>query len=123
MRVLIVGGGGLGSVVGGYLARAGHEVTLLVKPAHAVAFERAEIQVTGIAEFTAAVRVVENPAELGDQDVLMLCVKGRDTEAALAALTGLNVDAVLSLQNGVKKDETLIEHFGAERVLGALALV
>jgi 2-dehydropantoate 2-reductase len=123
MRVLIVGAGGLGLVVGGYLARAGHDVTLFVKPAHAAAFDRPEIRITGIADFAAPVRVTADPEDVGHQDVMMLCVKGRDTEAALAGLRGAQVDSVLSLQNGVKKDEILVEHFGAERVLGALALV
>jgi 2-dehydropantoate 2-reductase len=120
---MIVGGGALGSVVGGYLARDGHEVALWVKPAQAAAFERSEVQVTGIAEFTAPVSLLTEPGSLGRWDALIVCVKGRDTEAALAPLADLDVDTVLSLQNGVKKDETLIEVFGRERVLGALALV
>src|SRR3712207_8290250 len=48
-----------------YLARSGVDVTLFVKPAHAAAFERSEVQVTGLAEFTASVRIASEPAALG----------------------------------------------------------
>jgi 2-dehydropantoate 2-reductase len=123
MRVLVVGGGGLGAVVAGRLARIGNDVTLVVKPAQAAAFPSQAVQVTGIAEFTAPLRVASNPAGLGPFDSVIICVKGRDSSAALEPLRGLEVETVLSLQNGVKKDETLGEFFGRERVLGALAFV
>ncbi|HTE84760.1 MAG TPA: 2-dehydropantoate 2-reductase [Dehalococcoidia bacterium] len=123
MRFLILGGGALGTVVAGSLSRAGNEVTLLVKPAQAAAFQAPEVRITGIAEFTVPVRLVSSANDLGAVDCLIVCVKGRDTDAALAPLRGLDVAVALSLQNGVKKDETLAEVFGRSRVLGALALV
>jgi len=123
MRILVVGGGGLGAVVAGYLARSGNDVTLLVKPAQAAAFPSQAVQVTGIGEFTAPLRVASATADLGAFDSLIVCVKGRDSAAALEPLRGLEVESVLSLQNGVKKDDTLAEIFGRERVLGALAFV
>lgn len=123
MRFLIVGGGALGTVVAGYLARAGNDVSLFVKPAHAAAFSSPEVQVTGITSISAPVTVACDASTLGSFDNLMVCVKGRDSRAALDPLRGVAVETVLSLQNGVKKDETLAHVFGRERVLGALALV
>jgi 2-dehydropantoate 2-reductase len=120
---MILGGGGLGTVYAGYLARAGVDVTLLVKPAHAAAFESEEIHITGLVEFRTAVRVRSAP-EPGDAfDYLIVCVKGRDTERALAPLRGLDVATVLSMQNGVGKDEVLARFFGRERALGAVSMV
>ncbi|MGH2583578.1 MAG: ketopantoate reductase family protein [Dehalococcoidia bacterium] len=123
MRVLILGGGGLGTVYAGYLGRTGVDVTLLVKPAHAVALEHSEVHITGLDEFTAAVEVTSDPGRLGAYDYLLVCVKGRDTETALAPLLGVPVETVLSFQNGVKKDETLARLFDRERVLGAVSIV
>lgn len=123
MRVLIVGGGALGTVMAGRLSRAGNDVTLFVKPAQAAAFAGQQVQLTGIVDFSAPVRIASSAENLGHFDCLMLCVKGRDTETALAPLRGVEVDAVLSLQNGVQKNETLAEVFGRERVLGAIASV
>jgi 2-dehydropantoate 2-reductase len=123
MRFLIVGGGALGTVIAAYLGRAGHDITLLVKPHHQAAIGRDEVRVTGLLECSVPVRIVSDPAALGAFDVLMVTVKGRDTEAALEPLRGVEVEAVLSLQNGVLKDDMLADVFGRERVLGALALI
>ena len=123
MQVLVLGGGGLGAVIAGRLAHAGNDVTLLVKAAQAAAFPSLAVQITGIVELTAPVRVISDTAGLGSFDSLIVCVKGRDSSAALEPLRRVQFGSVLSLQNGVKKDETLAEFFGRDRVLGALALV
>jgi 2-dehydropantoate 2-reductase len=104
-------------------------VTLLVKPTQADAYadatddpngRRVRLHISGLSEVTAEVRLVGDPARLERFDYLVICVKGRDTTAAIAPLGGLDMGAVLSLQNGVAKDDLLIERFGRERVLGAL---
>jgi 2-dehydropantoate 2-reductase len=123
MRFLIVGGGALGTVIAAYLGRAGNDVTLFVKPEHKAAIGRDEVGITGLASFRAPARLVDDPAHLGAFDSLIVSVKGRDTEAALAPLRGQQVDTVLSVQNGVLKDDVLADFFGRERVLGALALI
>jgi 2-dehydropantoate 2-reductase len=123
MRILIIGAGGLGTVFAGYLARAGVDVTLLVKPEHAAAFDGREVYITGLSEFRAPVRVVSTPDPDERFDYAIVCVKGRDTERALAVVDKQSVDTVLSLQNGVKKDEMLVRHFGHGRVLGAVSMV
>ncbi|MGE0539976.1 MAG: ketopantoate reductase family protein [Dehalococcoidia bacterium] len=123
MRMLIVGGGGLGTVYAGYLARSGVDVTLLVKPHHAAAFEGQEVHITGMAEFSVPVRVVSAVDPHEQFDYLIVAVKGRDTEQALAGLAGMSLDSVLSVQNGVRKNDILGRFFGWERVLGAVSMV
>lgn len=129
MRVVILGAGGLGTVLGAHLAHAGADVTLLVKPARAESYadaimgsggRRVRLHVTGLTEVSASVRLVWEPETLGRVDYLLVCVKGRDTEAALEPLDGLDLGVALSLQNGVGKDDLLVARFGRERVLGAL---
>lgn len=125
MRFCIVGAGGLGTLLAGFLGRAGHEVTLRVRPAHAAAYEAPRVRVHAASEaesFEAPIALAAGPAGLGPFDYLVLCVKGRDTAAALEPLRGLDVGAALSLQNGVKKDAALIETFGARQVLGAVSM-
>jgi len=102
-RVLIVGGGGLGMVLAGFLAHTGADVTLLVRPAQAASLSEPVVHVSGLVEIHAPVHVTSDVAALGAFDYLLLCVKGRDTGAALAPLRGLRVDRALSLQNGVQK--------------------
>ncbi|MBI2760117.1 MAG: ketopantoate reductase family protein [Chloroflexi bacterium] len=120
MRFLIVGGGGLGTVLAGYLARSGHEVTLFVKPGQAAAFTEPAVHISGLAEFSAPVSVASEVGRLGSFDYLIVCVKARDTEAALAPLRAVSAGAVLSLQNGVGKDDVPARLLGPGRVLGAL---
>jgi 2-dehydropantoate 2-reductase len=123
MRVLILGGGGLGTVYAGYLARAGAAVTLLVKPSQADRFEQQAVTISGLAAFSAPVEVVSSAEGLGRFDYLFVCVKGRDTEAALASVRSVDVEATISLQNGVRKDELLAQTFGRAHVLGAVSMV
>jgi 2-dehydropantoate 2-reductase len=130
MKLLILGGGGLGTVLAAYLSRAGAEVTLFVKPAQAAAFERVAgqgegdsrvtLRIGGLSQLTATAQVASEPARLRRFDYLLVCVKARDMETALEPLRHLDVATVLSLQNGVKKDEILVSRFGAARMLGAL---
>lgn len=123
MRILIVGGGGLGTVFAGYLARSGVDVTVLVKPRHVVEFGGGEVHITGMAEFAAPVRVVSEAGTCEPFDYVIIAVKGRDTESALAGLEDVAFESILSLQNGVRKDEVLSRAFGRERVLGAVSMV
>ncbi|HZQ37239.1 MAG TPA: ketopantoate reductase family protein [Dehalococcoidia bacterium] len=123
MRVLILGGGGLGTVIAGYLGRAGHEVTLFVKPQQAERFAGDEVQISGLSRFSAPVRVAVSTAGLGSFDYLVVCVKTRDSEVALAAVADVEAGCALSFQNGVRKDEALCRAFGRDRVLGAVSSI
>jgi 2-dehydropantoate 2-reductase len=122
MRVLVIGAGALGTVYAVLLARAGADVAVLVKPERAATAESG-LRVTGLVQAAARVRVVISGADAGSVDYAILATKTRDTAAALAAARGLAAGAVLSLQNGLDKNERLAAAFGRERVLGAACAV
>jgi 2-dehydropantoate 2-reductase len=71
------------------------------------------------------VKVTEDPASIGPVDLVIIAVKLWDTEAAARALkpTVGPRTAVLSLQNGVIKDDILRREFGAEALMGGVAYV
>jgi len=125
MRVCILGAGGLGLVLGGGLARAGVEVTLVARPAHVEAIRARGLRLSGIRGELAIrerLEAVAAPADArGDFDVLLLVVKARDTAVALAGAQALRSRAALalSLQNSVRKDDWLSDWIGAGRVIGA----
>ena len=125
MRVVILGAGGLGSVVGGYLAETGVDVTLIARPAHAAAIREKGLSITGIRGdklIRDNLTAVEKAEEAkGEFDYMMLIVKGKDTRSALDGATDLKprVKALFSLQNSVEKDEALIAWGGREKVIGA----
>ena len=74
-------------------------------------------------DFTVPVRVVTDPSQIREADVLIVTVKTYDMASALQSVKHLDVGSVLSIQNGVLKDEKLAQTFGWAKVLGALAFV
>jgi 2-dehydropantoate 2-reductase len=121
MQWLIVGAGALGSILGAHLSQAGEDVTLLARGARAKLLRNAGIRLTGLQDFTATVRIAEDPRELATADVLVLTVKTYDTLSALGPLRHVKVTSAFSIQNGVVKDDQLAAAFGGQAVLGAAA--
>jgi 2-dehydropantoate 2-reductase len=123
MKIVILGGGALGSLIGAHLTRAGEEITLLARGQRARLIREKGVTVTGLANFNVPVKVAENPNELQEADLLLVAVKTYDTEDALKTLNHFQVGSVLSIQNGVLKDEQLTQYFGKEKTLGAAATI
>jgi len=123
MKVVVVGAGALGSIVGAHLARAGEDVVFVARGERAAILRQRGIALRGLADFTVPVTVATDPREVQMADVLLLTVKTYDTEPALASLRHLCVPSALSLQNGVLKNEQLASVFGREHVLGAAVVV
>src|SRR5437868_1736142 len=121
MKIVILGAGALGTVLGAHLARAGEDVTLIARGQRAAYLQEHGATITGLVDFTVPVRVVTDPQQVPAADVLMVTVKTYDMEAALASVKHLDVGSVLSIQNGVLKDEQLAQTFGWAKVLGAMA--
>jgi len=123
MKVVILGAGALGSIIGGHLARAGEAVTLIARGQRAAYVRQHGITLTGLADFTIPVAVTTQPQAVREADVLVVAVKTYDTEAALASVSHLKVGSVLSIQNGVLKNEQLAHTFGWEKTLGAAVVL
>src|SRR5262252_9693132 len=123
MKVVILGAGALGSIIGGHLARAGEAVTLIARGQRAAYVQQHGITLTGLADFTVPVAVTTEPQTVRETDVLVVAVKTYDTESALESVSHLKVESVLSIQNGVLKDEQLAHTFGWEKTLGAAAFL
>jgi len=127
-RILVAGAGALGSLYGGFLRRAGYDVTLLGRAAHLDAIRSRGLAIEGVLGaarvrgFSLAVSAEEVD---GPFDLIVLAVKSYDVASTTAPLaTALDGDgAVLALQNGLGHLEILAERFGAERVLAAPVLI
>ncbi len=127
MHTVIVGAGALGSILGGYMAEAGEDVTLVARKPHVDAVRAGGLIIEGMRgrHVVRGVRATTDPRELSSADTLILAVKSYDTAEALASLSHLRrkVGAVLSVQNGGGKDDTLAEAFGRDAVVGATTIV
>lgn len=128
MRVCVLGAGGLGSVIGGYLAHSGVDVTLIGRAAHVDAIRRDGLRITGrLGEFRIRenLTAVTSPEQAsGHFDYLILLVKSKDTESALAGAASLRerVDTALSLQNDFHRADKLVQWIGASKVIGAVTI-
>lgn len=123
MKIVVLGAGALGSIIGAHLERAGEDVIFIARGQRATLLQQHGVVVTGLVDFSVPVAVTTDPQEVQEADVLLVTVKTFDTEQALASLRHLRVHSVLSLQNGVLKNEQLAGIFGWEHVLGAAAVV
>jgi len=119
MKIVILGAGGLGSVIGAHLVRVGEEVIFIARGERAAFLQKNGIRITGLADFTVPVTVVTDPQDVKEADFLLVAVKTYDTEPALQSVRHLVVGSAFSIQNGVLKDEQLAQVFGWEKTLGA----
>jgi 2-dehydropantoate 2-reductase len=62
MKVAVLGAGALGSIVGGHLARAGHQVVVIARGARAAYLQAHGVTLMGLADFTVPVAVITHPA-------------------------------------------------------------
>ncbi|NMM77302.1 ketopantoate reductase family protein [Acidovorax sp. SRB_24] len=110
MKIAVMGAGAVGCYYGGMLARAGHEVTLIARPAHAEALRQGGLwlETQAFQERVPVQASTDASAVRGAQWVLF-CVKSTDTESAGRAMASHLADGavVLSLQNGVDNAERL----------------
>ena len=124
MRVLVAGAGALGSVFGGFLRRAGLDVTLLGRAGHLDAIAQRGLTIDGIwgAHHLEGFAVATEVAALhGRFDAILVPVKSYDTRAMAESVAPfLATEGVaISLQNGLGNVETLEAVVGPERALGA----
>ena len=127
MRTVVIGAGGVGGILGGLLARAGHEVTFLARGEQLAAIRQRGLEVRSAQFGTFVVRVpaTDDPAELGRADFVLVAVKMYDLDAAgraaEAALTPGGV--VLPIQNGLDAPGYLAQRLGRESVLVGTVIV
>ena len=122
MRLLIWGAGAIGGTMAAYLARAGHDVTLVDRVTeHVAAINRDGLHITGpIAAFTATAPAFTPDTIQGEWRTIILATKAHHTVEATHALTPhLSADGyVLSAQNGLN-ELTISRIVGRERTVGA----
>jgi 2-dehydropantoate 2-reductase len=104
MRVCVVGAGAVGTFIGVHLARTGCDVSALARGANAAALRTHGFRLEqGEGVLTAPVRVAEESAALGPQELLVLAVKGPslpDLAEKIRPLLGPDT-VVLTAMNGV----------------------
>jgi len=126
MRIAVMGSGGLGGYFGARLSHGGAEVNFIARGKHLQAMRSEGLRIEGPdAIVLPRVNATDNPDELGTVDVVMLCVKLWDTEAALRQIRPLVGPAttIISFQNGVLKDQYLRAAYDESHLMGGVGYV
>jgi 2-dehydropantoate 2-reductase len=127
MRICILGAGALGSVMGGTLAEAGHDVTLVSRNrSHVDAINTAGLILRSdgkdrIVPLVAAV----STTTLHPVDLVIVLVKSLDTQDAMEASRNLvgPETVVMSLQNGLGQEDILAQIVGKSHVIAGKTYV
>jgi 2-dehydropantoate 2-reductase len=128
MKIAVMGSGGVGGFYGGHLAHVGCDVTFVARGAHLKAMREHGLKIESAAHgdiHVPKVKVTEDPATIGPVDLVIIAVKLWDIETtanAIKPIVGPHT-GVLSLQNGVIKDDILRRAFGDKAVMGGVGYV
>ena len=126
MRILVVGAGATGGYFGARLAKAGRDVTFLVRPAKAEQLRRDGLRVLsphGDLDIQPNLLVVGEPA--GPFDVVILAVKALSFQVAFddfAPAVG-PATMILPFLNGMRHIDLTRERFGPAPVLGGVCVI
>ena len=126
MKIAIMGAGSIGSYYGARLQKGGSDVTFIARGDHLRAMQRNGLTVEDTGKWHLSdAKATDDPSTIGPVDVVLFCVKLRDTETAARAIKPIvtKETAVISLQNGVQKDDMLAPIIGREALLGGAAYI
>jgi len=123
-KIVILGAGSIGCWLGGHLVAGGAQVTFIGRDRFAsqiaehglllTHFARPELRCEGVDFQT-------KPSALMGADIIALCVKSQDTEAAARQiLQYASAAKVVSFQNGIRNPETLRSILPTENIIPAI---
>ncbi|MCZ6603195.1 MAG: 2-dehydropantoate 2-reductase [Planctomycetota bacterium] len=126
MRVVVVGAGAVGGAFAGMLARAGRDVVLLGRGKALEAIRLDGLLLLGAkGGYSIPIRATDRAEEIGPADLILICTKTYELEAALESARPCLGEGtvILPLQNGIESEETAGSILGADRVMGCVAYV
>ncbi len=126
MRIAVMGAGGLGGYFGARLCLGGADVHFIARGRHLQAMRDDGLRINGPQPMhVPRVNATDDARSIGPVDLVMLCVKLWDTDAALEQIRPLVGEhtAIISFQNGVLKDQAVRAVYGSGRVMGGVGYV
>jgi 2-dehydropantoate 2-reductase len=122
VRIVVVGVGGVGGLVGGLLAKSGARVAFLARGEQLRAMREVGLRIESArGSFTLQpVEVSDDPTQLAPADVVLVAVKAWQVAGIAKSLEPLRAPNgfFVPLQNGVEAAPALARSLGAEHVAG-----
>lgn len=121
-KIVVIGAGAIGSLVGGLLLRAREDVTLIGRKAHVDAINKSGLIIDGA---LGEMRVNVKAKERLDfkPDLVLLTVKTQDVEAVAHEIKPyVSGVPVVTMQNGVRSDDLVAGVLGKENIISSVVL-
>ena len=121
MKILILGAGGIGGIVGGRLAQNGVDVTFLVREGRKQALQADGLRIESPYGDAKVPVTAKLKSEIGpDYDLVLLTCKAYDLDSAIDTIRPAMAGSacVLPILNGMAHIARLNEEFGQDKVLG-----
>ena len=122
MNVAVIGAGAIGSLVAGYLKRAGESVSLIGRPAFVEAIQKNGLQISGVrGDFITQIDSFEHVR--GIPDLTILAVKTQDIHSALNGNKRFLGDSVIiTTQNGVRAETIISGCIPRDRIISSIVM-
>lgn len=122
MRTAVIGAGAIGTLAAGYLKLKGADVFLVGQPEGLQAIKSKGLTISGIrGNFNVAVDICDRLKEA--VDLVILAVKTQDIKGALKDnLDFLGESYILTLQNGIRADEFVLEYLPKENIISSIVM-
>ena len=124
MKIVIVGPGAIGSLLGAFLSKTKEEIWLLdYKKERAAKIAQTGISLEGISgNWQAKLNISTDPKEIGIADLVIICVRSYDTKQAILSSKALIKEntSILTLQNGIGNVEIISEVVGNDKVIAGV---
>jgi len=122
MKIAVIGGGAIGSVVAGYLAKAGEDVLLVGRKEHVDAIHQKGLVIkTAEGEDIIPLRAAEGLDQ--EYDLVIFTVKTQDLEEAYQSNCKYLENCIcMTTQNGVQGSNLLSSHFDQEKMIESIIM-
>ncbi len=127
MKIAVMGAGGVGAYVGARLQAEGQQVAYIARGAHLAAMQGDGLRIESPAGnlHLSTVNASDDPAQVGQVDLVLFTVKLWDTERAAQSLPPLLAahTRVVTLQNGIDSVAMISRHVPPAQVIGGVIYV
>ncbi len=122
MKIAVIGAGAIGSVVAGYLTKAGEDVLLVGREDQVAAIRKSGLTIKGV-RGTETFKVNVATRLEKEYDLVIFTVKTQDIKQACTDNHHfLENSFVLTTQNGVQADNLLISHLEREKIISSIVM-